>query len=163
MCPLVQRSRVGLSSLITWYDLIYYHYNTSLFSSETLIYTVSPLISTPAVLVTPNWPGAMQPDSTLSWIVNVPEEYGVQLSFSNVSWPQCHANHTEVKIQQLYSDSVMGFSNDKQLPLEHNILRSFYLNMSNCETKEGKFALLSKISLQKKPSKFLQLKCSCLK
>ncbi|MCJ8746509.1 hypothetical protein PDJAM_G00142690 [Pangasius djambal] len=125
--------------------------------AETLIYTVSPLISTPALLMTPNWPGAMKPDSTLSWIVNVPEEYSAQLFFSNVSWPQCRVNHAEVKIQELDSNVGMGFREDKQMVLEHNILRSFYLNVSNCEPEEGKFAILSKISLQKKPRKLLDV------
>lgn len=98
----------------------------------------------------------MKPDSTLSWIVNVPEEYSAQLSFSNVSRPKCSVNHAEVKIQELGSNVERGFREDEQLLFEHNIMRSFYLNMSNCEPEEGKFAILSKISLQQKPSKFLQ-------
>lgn len=157
LCPLVQRRQVGLSSLITRYDLIMTINNTSLCSSETLIYTVSPLLSIPAFLVTPDWPGPMQPGSTVSWMVNVPEEYSAHLNFSSVSWPQCHANRTEVKIQELDSSSVTSYSKDVQLPLAQNILRSFYLNVSNCENKKGKFALLSQISLQEKPGKFLEL------
>lgn len=144
-----------------WYDLIYCLYKSSLFSSETVIYTVSPLISSPALLITPNWPEGMKQDSTSSWIVNVPEEYSAQLSFINVSQPTCDMNHAEVQIQELGKHLEVGFREDKELHLEHSILSSFYLNMSNCEPKEGKFAILSKISLQKTPSKFLQLKCSC--
>ncbi|XP_047664067.1 CUB domain-containing protein 1 [Tachysurus fulvidraco] len=130
------------------------------FSSEvtdTFIYTVSPLISTPAFLMTPNWPGAMKPDSTMSWIVNVPEEYGAQLYFSNVSLPVCRNNHAEIKIQEQGSTVETGFREDKQLVLEHNMLRSFSLNMSNCEPEEGKFAILSKISLQKKPGNLINI------
>ncbi|KAK3512048.1 hypothetical protein QTP70_028651 [Hemibagrus guttatus] len=130
------------------------------FSSEitdTLIYTVSPLISAPALLITPDWPEPMKPDSTLSWIVNVPEEYSAQLSFSNVSLPVCRYNHAEIKIQERGSDMEMGFREDKQLVNEHNILRSFILNMSNCEPEQGKFAILSKISLQKKSGNVLSI------
>ncbi|KAF4077797.1 hypothetical protein AMELA_G00211840 [Ameiurus melas] len=123
--------------------------------TETLIYTVSPLISTPALLVTPNFPGAMKPDSTMSWIVNVPEEYSARLSFSNISRPRCSANHAEVSIQELDSNVELSFREDKPLVLEHNIMRSFYLNMSNCAPDEGKFAILSTISLQKKPGELL--------
>ncbi|KAK2836771.1 hypothetical protein Q7C36_014640 [Tachysurus vachellii] len=119
--------------------------------SDTFIYTVSPLISTPVFLVTPNWPGAMKPDSTTSWIVNVPEEYGAQLCFINVSLPVCRNSHAEIKIQEQGSTVETGFREDEQLVLKHNILRSFSLSMSNCELEEGKFAVLSKISLQKKP------------
>lgn len=106
--------------------------------------------------MTPNWPGGMKPDSTLSWIVNVPEEYNAQLCFINVSRPQCSASHTEViSIQELGSHVELRFSKDVKLVPEHNIMRSFYLNMSNCEPEDGKFAILSQISLQKKPSKFI--------
>ncbi|KAK2836761.1 hypothetical protein Q7C36_014630 [Tachysurus vachellii] len=123
--------------------------------SDTFIYTVSPLISTPVFLVTPNWPGAMKPDSTISWIVNVPEEYGAQLCFINVSLPVCRNSHAEIKIQEQGSTVETGFREDEQLVLKHNILRSFSLSMSNCELEEGKFAVLSKISLQKKPRNLL--------
>lgn len=119
---------------------------------------MSPLISSPALLVTPNWPGAMTPDSTVSWVVHVPEEYSVQLCFSNVSRPECRVNHAEVKIQGLNSHVERSFREDAQLLPEHDVPGSFYLNMSNCEPEEGTFAILSKISLQKKSSEFLQIK-----
>lgn len=67
-------------------------------------------------------------------------------------------NHAEVKIQELGSNEERGFREDGQLLLEHDISRSFFLNMSNCETGKGKFAILSKISLQRKPSKFITIK-----
>lgn len=97
----------------------------------------------------------MKPDSTLSWIVNVPEEYSAQLSFSNVSLPVCSSSHAEIKIQERGSNVEMGFREDQLLVNEHNILRSFNLNMSNCEPEQGKFAILSKISLQKQSGKIL--------
>ncbi|KAI5091553.1 CUB domain-containing protein 1-like [Silurus meridionalis] len=124
---------------------------------ETLIYTVYPRISTSALIMTPNWPGEMKPDSTLSYIVNVPEDYSAQLLFSNVTFPECLKNHAEVHIQELGSDLEVGFREDEKLVLEHNILKSFYLNMSNCEPEKGIFAILSKISLQKKPGKLLSI------
>lgn len=110
--------------------------------------------------MTPNWPEAMRPDSTLSWIVTVPEEYSAQLSFLNVSWPQCLKSHTEITIQEQGSSLDTSFREDKPLVPEHNIMNSFNLNMSNCEPEEGKFAVLSKISLQRKPGQFLGYRCS---
>ncbi|TTP27308.1 CUB domain-containing protein 1 [Bagarius yarrelli] len=126
-------------------------------SFETLIYTVTPLITTPALLMTPNWPEAMKPDSTVSWIINVPEDYSAQLCFTNVSLPQCRTNHAEIKIQEEGSNVETAFREDEQLVLEHNILKSFYLNMSNCEPEFDKFVILSKISLQQKPGKLVSI------
>lgn len=132
-------------------------FNSPLFFSETLIYTVSPVSMTPVRLMTPNWPGTMKPDSSLSWIVNVPEEYSAQVSFTNVSRPVCSASHAMIQIRELGSEMEISYREDQLLEIDHNVLRSFYLNMSNCEPMEGKFAILSQLSLQKKPRKCLQL------
>ncbi|KAF5908055.1 CUB domain-containing protein 1-like, partial [Clarias magur] len=123
--------------------------------TETLIYTVSPVSMTPVPLMTPNWPGPMKPDSSLSWIVNVPEEYGAHVIFTNVSRPVCSASHAVIQIRELGSEMEMSYREDQLLDLDHNVVRSFYLNMSNCEPMEGKFAILSQLSLQKKPQKLL--------
>uniref|UniRef100_A0A3B4CEX9 CUB domain containing protein 1a n=1 Tax=Pygocentrus nattereri TaxID=42514 RepID=A0A3B4CEX9_PYGNA len=129
----------------------------SLFFTETLIYTVSPLVSTPVLLATPSWPGAMKADSTISWIVTIPEEYSAELLFINVSQPRCERSHTRVAIQEMGSSEEQSFREDEQYNDKYDIQSSFYLNMSNCEPEHGTFTALSKISLQKKTRKLLSI------
>ncbi|KAL6457339.1 hypothetical protein MHYP_G00343020 [Metynnis hypsauchen] len=125
--------------------------------TETLIYTVSPLVSTSVLLATPSWPGAMQSDSTVSWIVTIPEEYSAELLFINVSQPRCERGHTRVAIQEMGSSEEESFREDERYNDKYDIQSSFYLNMSNCEPEHGTFAALSKISLQKKTRKLLSI------
>lgn len=119
---------------------------------EKLFYSISPNLSTPVYLITPNWPGAMKSTSTVSWLINVPEQYSADLVFVNISWPECSGSNSTIEIQELGSEQ--GQSLSKGNPLKNiNIQNSFYLNVSSCKSQPDKFAALSKISLQKTSSK----------
>ncbi|KAL0166789.1 hypothetical protein M9458_038633, partial [Cirrhinus mrigala] len=117
--------------------------------SENVIYTVSPLISGPMYLATPNWPDGMNPSSSASWVVYIPQDYMAELQFTNVSKPKCESGHAEVEVGPLDSQDQTHYPS---LVVQQ---QSFYLNMSNCEPKSDRFAVLSNISLQKETKKFL--------
>ncbi|KAL1255159.1 hypothetical protein QQF64_013220 [Cirrhinus molitorella] len=124
--------------------------------TENVIYTVSPLISGPMYLATPNWPDGMNPTSSVSWVVYVPQDYKAELLFSNVSKPKCDTGHTEVEVGPLDSQGqTQSWREDQSFPSSVIQQQSFYLNMSNCEPKSDRFAVLSNISLQKETKKFL--------
>ncbi|KAI4884255.1 hypothetical protein NFI96_014343 [Prochilodus magdalenae] len=125
--------------------------------TDKFIYTLSPLVSTSVLLATPNWPEPMKSDSTISWIVTVPEEYSAELLLLNVSQPRCDQSHTRVVIQEINSQKELGFREDEKYDEKYDIQSSFYFNMSNCEPERGAFAVLSKISLQKKTRKLLSI------
>uniref|UniRef100_A0A8C1N397 CUB domain containing protein 1a n=1 Tax=Cyprinus carpio TaxID=7962 RepID=A0A8C1N397_CYPCA len=133
----------------------------SVFFTENVIYTVSPLISGPMYLATPNWPDGMNPSSSASWIITIPQEYKAELLFSNVSKPKCDSGHTEVSIGPLDSQGqTQSWREDQSFTGPVVQQQSFYLNMSNCEPKSDRFAVLSKISLQKEISKHFKV-CVC--
>lgn len=122
--------------------------------SETIIYRVTPSMSSPTLLATPNWPQGMRPSSTVSWIVTVPSQHQAHLQFVNVSQPKCNDRHTSIKVKMLgYEEEIMSRREDE--PAEEKLLvpKSFYLNMSNCIPEEGQFGAVTKIVLQKKTSK----------
>ncbi|XP_016402862.1 CUB domain-containing protein 1-like [Sinocyclocheilus rhinocerous] len=107
-------------------------------------------------LATPNWPDGMNPSSSASWIIYIPQEYKAELLFFNVSKPKCDSGHTEVSIGPLDSqDQTQSWREDQSFTGPVVQQQSFYLNMSNCEPKSDRFAVLSKISLQKETKKFL--------
>ncbi|CAJ1083247.1 CUB domain-containing protein 1-like isoform X1 [Xyrichtys novacula] len=117
---------------------------------ETIIYSISPKISTPTLLATPNWPEGMRPSSTLSWIVNVPSGYKAHLQFVNVSQPKCLDRHTAMKVKKLdEEEEIFSRREDEQAEDELFVDESFYLNMSNCIPEEGHFGAVTKIVLQK--------------
>ncbi|KTF95210.1 hypothetical protein cypCar_00011537 [Cyprinus carpio] len=123
---------------------------------ENVIYTVSPLISGPMYLATPNWPNGMNSSSSASWIIYIPQEYEAELLFSNIVNPTCDSGHTEVTVGPLDSQGqTQSWREDQSYTSPVIQQQSFYLNMSNCEPKSGHFAVLSKISLQKETKKFL--------
>uniref|UniRef100_A0A671PWR0 CUB domain containing protein 1a n=1 Tax=Sinocyclocheilus anshuiensis TaxID=1608454 RepID=A0A671PWR0_9TELE len=118
----------------------------SVFFTENVIYTVSPLISGPTYFATPNWPDDMNPSSSASWIVYVPQEYKAELLFSNIVNPTCDSGHTEVTVGPLDSQGqTQSWREDQSFTSPVVQQQSFYLNMSNCEPKSGRFAVLSKI------------------
>uniref|UniRef100_A0A672KI22 CUB domain containing protein 1a n=1 Tax=Sinocyclocheilus grahami TaxID=75366 RepID=A0A672KI22_SINGR len=118
----------------------------SVFFTENVIYTVSPLISGPTYFATPNWPDGMNPSSSASWIVYVPQEYQAELLFSNIVNPTCDSGHTEVTVGPLNSQGqTQSWREDQSFTSPVVQQQSFYLNMSNCEPKSGRFAVLSKI------------------
>uniref|UniRef100_A0A8C2AUM0 CUB domain-containing protein 1 n=1 Tax=Cyprinus carpio TaxID=7962 RepID=A0A8C2AUM0_CYPCA len=126
----------------------------SVFFTENVIYTVSPLISGPMYLATPNWPNGMNSSSSASWIIYIPQEYEAELLFSNIVNPTCDSGHTEVTVGPLDSQGqTQSWREDQSYTSPVIQQQSFYLNMSNCEPKSGHFAVLSKISLQKETSK----------
>ncbi|XP_043073699.1 CUB domain-containing protein 1 [Puntigrus tetrazona] len=124
--------------------------------TENVIYTISPPISGPMYLATPNWPDGMSPSSSAAWVVYVPEEYKAELLFSNVSKPKCDSGHTEISIGPLDSQGqTQSWREDQSFTDPIIQQQSFYLNMSNCEPMSDRFSVLSKISLQKETKKFL--------
>uniref|UniRef100_A0A9J8AYC7 CUB domain containing protein 1a n=1 Tax=Cyprinus carpio carpio TaxID=630221 RepID=A0A9J8AYC7_CYPCA len=115
----------------------------SVFFTENVIYTVSPLISGPMYLATPNWPDGMNPSSSASWIITIPQEYKAELLFSNVSKPKCDSGHTEVSIGPLDSQGqTQSWREDQSFTGPVVQQQSFYLNMSNCEPKSDRFAII---------------------
>uniref|UniRef100_A0A3B1IN57 CUB domain containing protein 1a n=1 Tax=Astyanax mexicanus TaxID=7994 RepID=A0A3B1IN57_ASTMX len=124
--------------------------------TDEVIYTTSPLVSSPIVLATPNWPAGMKPDSTVSWLISVPEEHSAELLFINISQPSCRQSHATVTVQELDSTRKWSFREDEKME-KYDAQSSFYLNMSNCEPEQGNFAFLTKISLQKKSRKLLSI------
>lgn len=123
---------------------------------ENVIYTVSPLISGPTYLASPDWPDGMHPSSSASWIINVPPEYKANLWFTNVSKPVCDSGHAELEIGPLDSSAnKQVLREDQSFPESLIQQTSFYLNMSNCEPASGRYALLTKITVQKESKKVL--------
>uniref|UniRef100_UPI003AAE4447 CUB domain-containing protein 1 n=1 Tax=Centroberyx gerrardi TaxID=166262 RepID=UPI003AAE4447 len=119
--------------------------------SESIIYTVSPKMSSPALLATPNWPGGMKPSSTVSWIVKLPSRYKAAMQFVNVSQPKCGQRHTSIKVQRLGSEEEMlSRREDEVVEDKLEVPGSFYLNMSNCMPEDGHFGAVTKVILQKK-------------
>ncbi|XP_077362600.1 CUB domain-containing protein 1 isoform X2 [Festucalex cinctus] len=118
---------------------------------ETLIYQVSPHVSSPTLLATPNWPKGMRPGSTVSWIVSLPSGYRAQLQFANVSQPKCDDRHTAIKVKMLDSEEeILSRREDEKTDDKLLVSRSFYLNMSNCIPEDGNFGAVTKIVLEPK-------------
>lgn len=105
-------------------------------------------------LATPNWPNGMNPSSSVAWIVNVPQEHKAELQFTGVGKLICDSGHSEVTIGPLDSQGqTQSWREDQSFPnTPVQQQQSFYLNISNCEPKNGHFAVLSKITLQKETS-----------
>uniref|UniRef100_H2U5L0 CUB domain containing protein 1a n=1 Tax=Takifugu rubripes TaxID=31033 RepID=H2U5L0_TAKRU len=113
------------------------------------IVTVSPKRNTPVFLATPGWPSGMQDDSTISWIVSVPEKMEAHLMFFNLSQPKCHTRHTNIKVLQIgHREEVYSRREDEEAESEITVPGSFYLNMSNCRPERGHFSVITKITLQ---------------
>lgn len=124
--------------------------------AENVIYSVFPLVSGSMYLATPNWPDGMNASSSVTWIVNVPQDHKAELQFTNVSKLTCDSGHTEVMITPLDSQGqTQSWREDQSFTDTIIQQQSFYLNMSNCEPKSGHFAVLSKITLQKETKNFL--------
>ncbi|XP_030004103.1 CUB domain-containing protein 1 [Sphaeramia orbicularis] len=118
---------------------------------ETVIYRVTPDVSSPTLLATPNWPKGMKASSTVSWIVTVPNQYQALMQFVNVSQPKCNDRHTAMKVKMLgYEEEMMSRREDETPEDKLIVPYSFYLNMSNCIPEEGDFGAVTKINLQKK-------------
>ncbi|KAM3858171.1 CUB domain-containing protein 1 [Diretmus argenteus] len=118
--------------------------------SESIIYRVSPQMSSPAVLATPNWPGGMKPFSTVSWIVTLPSWYQAAMRFVNISQPKCSQRHTGIKVQTLGSEEEILSRREDEEPEALVVPESFYLNMSNCLPEDGHFGVVTTVVLQKK-------------
>ncbi|KAF7664085.1 hypothetical protein LDENG_00190760 [Lucifuga dentata] len=119
--------------------------------SESIIYRINPMMSSVALLATPNWPLGMKPSSTASWIVSLPSQYKAALQFVNVSQPKCDRRHTSIKVHTMGSkEEMLSRREDEEVEDEVVVPESFYLNMSNCLPQEGHFGAVTKIVLQKK-------------
>ncbi|XP_073340583.1 CUB domain-containing protein 1 [Pagrus major] len=117
---------------------------------ETIIYRISPKMSSPTLLASPNWPEGMMPFSTVSWIVAVPSGYQANLQFLNITQPKCKDRHTAMKVKMLdQEEELMSRREDEQQEDKLLVPRSFYFNMSNCIPEEGQFGAVAKIVLQK--------------
>ncbi|XP_051247553.1 CUB domain-containing protein 1 [Dicentrarchus labrax] len=118
---------------------------------DSIIYRVSPGISSPTLLSTPNWPEGMRPSSTISWIVTLPSQYQAHMQFVNISQPKCKDTHTAIKVQMLgQEEEIMSRREDEKTEDKLTVSQSFYLNMSNCAPESEKFGAVTKIVLQKK-------------
>uniref|UniRef100_A0A3Q1HUW5 CUB domain containing protein 1a n=1 Tax=Anabas testudineus TaxID=64144 RepID=A0A3Q1HUW5_ANATE len=118
--------------------------------SETIIYRVTPKMSSPTVLATPNWPQGMTSFSSASWILTLPSQYQADIQFVNVSQPRCQEGHTGITVKMLgYEEEMLSHREDDPPPKTLSVPESFYLNMSNCVPEEGSFGVLTKIVLQK--------------
>ncbi|XP_054461968.1 CUB domain-containing protein 1 [Anoplopoma fimbria] len=118
---------------------------------ETIIYRVSPDVSSPFLLASPNWPLGMRSSATVSWIVNVPSQHVAHMQFVNLSQPKCSDSHTSIKVKMLGDEEeIMSRREDEKAEDTLMVPRSFYLNMSNCKPEEGHFGAVTKIVLQKK-------------
>ncbi|XP_077405296.1 CUB domain-containing protein 1 [Vanacampus margaritifer] len=118
---------------------------------ETIIYQVSPHMSSPTLLVTPNWPKGMRPSSTVSWIVSLPSGYQAQVQFANVSQPKCDDRHTAIKVKMLDSEEeILSRREDEKTDDKLLVPKSFYLNMSNCIPEDGNFGAVTEIVLEPK-------------
>ncbi|KAM9340239.1 CUB domain-containing protein 1 [Symphorus nematophorus] len=120
---------------------------------ETIIYRVSPKVSSPTLLASPNWPDGMRPFSTVSWIVSLPKQYQANMQFVNITQPKCLDRHTAIKVKMLgHEEEIMSRREDEQAEDKLLVPQSFYLNMSNCIPEEGQFGAVAKIVLQKNNS-----------
>lgn len=119
--------------------------------SETVIYTVNPSDNSPTLLASPSWPRGMKPSSTVSWIVNLPQQFEAVLEFVNVSQPKCEDRHTSIIVKMVgYADELMSRREDETPKDKLLVPHSFYLNLSNCDPVEGEFGTITRITLQKK-------------
>ncbi|XP_054620617.1 CUB domain-containing protein 1-like [Dunckerocampus dactyliophorus] len=118
---------------------------------ETIIYQVSPQMSSPTLLATPNWPKGMRPSSTVSWIVTLPSHHQAHVQFVNVSQPKCEDRHTAIKVKMLHSEEeILSRREDEKTDDKLLVPQSFYINMSNCIPEDGNFGAVTKIVLQRK-------------
>ncbi|XP_061123640.1 CUB domain-containing protein 1 [Syngnathus typhle] len=118
---------------------------------ETIIYQISPQMSSPTLLATPNWPKGMRPSSTVSWIVSLPSGYKARVQFVKVSQPKCNDRHTAIKVKMLDSEEeILSRREDEKTDDVLLVPRSFYLNMSNCIPDDGNFGAVTKIVLEPK-------------
>lgn len=108
----------------------------------------------PVFLATPGWPLGMQNQSTISWIVSVPEKMEAHLMFLNVSQPKCKILHTAFKVVPIGPrEQIYSRREDEEAESEIVVSDSFYLNMSNCLPERGHFSVITKITLQNSTSK----------
>lgn len=123
-------------------------------STETIIYRISPKVSPPTLLASPNWPEGMMPFSTVSWIVAVPSGYQAILQFPNITQPKCKDRHTAMTVKMRdQEEELMSRREDEKVEDQLVVSQSFYFNMSNCIPEEGQFGAVAKIALQKNNSK----------
>ena len=126
----------------------------SVSSTERIIYRISPKLSPPTLLASPNWPGGMMPFSDVSWIVAVPSGYQAVMQFPNITQPKCQERHTSMTVKMRnQEEELMSRREDEKVEDELVVSRSFYFNMSNCKPEEGQFGAVAKIALQKKNRK----------
>ncbi|XP_045901766.1 CUB domain-containing protein 1-like [Micropterus dolomieu] len=118
--------------------------------SESYIFTVSPKRDTPVLLATPGWPVGMRSDSTVSWIVSVPERMDAHLVFANLRQPKCSSSHTDIRVQRVgRREEDYSRREDEEAESQITVSDSFYLNMSNCMPERGEFSVITEITLQK--------------
>ncbi|KAM4724936.1 CUB domain-containing protein 1 [Anableps anableps] len=118
--------------------------------TETIIYNVSPKMTSPTVLATPSWPQGMKPFSTVSWIVDLPTQYKAHLQFVNVSQPKCADRHTSIKVKLLGQEEELMSRREDERAENLWVRESFYLNMSNCKPERDHFGARTMIVLKEK-------------
>lgn len=118
--------------------------------TETMIYWVSPKMTSPTILPTPGWPQGMKPFSTVSWVVDLPSQYKSHLQFINVSQPGCAKGHTSISVKLKGQKEELMSRNEEEKVEDLWVEKSFYLNMTNCKPETNLFGATTKIVLQKK-------------
>ncbi|KAI3360427.1 hypothetical protein L3Q82_002329 [Scortum barcoo] len=125
---------------------------------ERYIFTVFPKSDAPVLLASPGWPAGMKPQSTVSWLVSVPQSMEAHLRFDKVSQPKCSDLHTNIRVQRVgYLEEDYSRREDEKAESQITVSKSFFLNMSNCLPEKGDFSVVTEITLQKSKSLLLTI------
>lgn len=96
----------------------------------------------------------MPDQSTISWVVSVPEKMDAHLMFLNLSQPKCNILHTTIKVMPFgHREELYSRREDEEAESEIVVSDSFYLNMSSCLPERGRFSVITKITLRNSISK----------
>ncbi|XP_014905498.1 CUB domain-containing protein 1 isoform X1 [Poecilia latipinna] len=119
---------------------------------ETIIYRISPNLTSPTILVTPNWPTGMKPHSSVSWIVDLPWMHHAHIKFA-ISGLECENSHTRINVKHQEGGSdLLDINESEKMRTENTTARqSFYLNVTNCQPEgRDQFNVKATIVLERK-------------
>ncbi|MFT7812425.1 CUB domain-containing protein 1 [Arapaima gigas] len=128
-------------------------------TTETYVLTVVPGTNSPALLATPGWPQGMPPNSTVSWVVQLPPQQQAELLLTSDGQPKCAVGHSSIVVQALDSSKPMLSRNEGEMFRVERLTTSdsFYVKVSNCVPENGAFSMLTKITMQKKSNALLSI------
>uniref|UniRef100_A0A3B3Y8K8 CUB domain containing protein 1a n=1 Tax=Poecilia mexicana TaxID=48701 RepID=A0A3B3Y8K8_9TELE len=119
---------------------------------ESIIYRISPNLTSPTILVTPNWPTGMKPHSSVSWIVDLPWMHHAHIKFA-ISGLKCENSHTRINVKHQEGGSdLLDINESEKMSTENTTARqSFYLNVTNCQPEgRDQFIVKATIVLERK-------------